>query len=81
MSNIVSTNLLFSILWNNYKKIVSTDGDTGYNKKSYETFYKYISFFEKDGVLTTIENIINTDDVYWISDFLHIFKLARKRLI
>lgn len=62
-------------------KIVATDGDTGYNKKSYETFSKYISIFEKDGFLATIENIIYTDEVYWISDFLHILKLARKRLI
>lgn len=62
-------------------KIVATDGDTGYNKKSYETFSKYISIFEKYGFLKTIENIIYTDDVLWISDFLHIIKLARKRLI
>ena len=62
-------------------KIVATDGDTGYNKKSYETFSKYISIFEKDGFLATIENIIYSDEVFWISDFLHILKLARKRLI
>lgn len=61
---------------------IATDGDTGYNSKAKETFSKYISVFLQKGFLKAVEHIQNSnDEVFWISDFLHLLKLARKQFI
>lgn len=62
-------------------KMISTDGDTSYNSKAKETFSKYILEFFKYGFESAIEKVQNSEDILWLSDFLHLLKLARKQFI
>lgn len=60
---------------------VATDGDDGYNKMADDTFSKYIDEFEQKGFETAVEKIENLNEILWLSDMLHILKLARKYII
>ena len=60
---------------------VATDNDSGYNKEDNDTFLEYFHEFLEKGFDATVHKISQFDKVYWISDFLHIIKLARKYLI
>lgn len=62
-------------------KAVASDGDPGYNEKARETFTKYITIFEKQGFLSAVESMMNSHEIFYISDLLHIIKLARKRIM
>ncbi|KAK8843059.1 hypothetical protein M9Y10_025249 [Tritrichomonas musculus] len=60
---------------------VAMDNDSGYNKEDNDTFLEYFHEFLEKGFDATVHKISQFDKVYWISDFLHIIKLARKYLI
>lgn len=60
---------------------VATDGDEGYDFKADETFSKYITEFEQNGFLGAIEKVEKLKEIFWISDLLHLVKLARKYII
>ena len=62
-------------------KAVASDRDPCYNGKAQETFEKYIHIFEKSGFYATVEYLIKSKEIFYISDLLHIVKLARKRII
>lgn len=62
-------------------KLIATDGDTKYNSKSQQTFSKYIGEFIQNGFLSAIQKVENSEETFWISDFLHLLKLARKQFI
>lgn len=74
---------LVKILKENNINIISvaTDGDDGYNSKTNETFLKYIEEFEKKGFQSAVDKIEKLNDILWLSDMLHIIKLARKYII
>ena len=62
-------------------KLIATDCDTKYNSKSQQTFSKYIGEFIQNGFLSAIQKVENSEETFWISDFLHLLKLARKQFI
>lgn len=64
-----------------FVKAIASDGDSGYNDKANETFKKYINIFKKDGFYAAVEYIMQSKETFFISDLLHIVKLARKRII
>ena len=78
--------LIYNII-DNFKKMdifiiaVAMDNDSGYNKEDNDTFLEYFHEFLEKGFDAAVQKISQFDKVYWISDFLHIIKLARKYLI
>ena len=62
-------------------RAVATDGDPGYNRFAEETFEHFITIFEREGYDAAVEFISQSDIIFWISDFLHLIKIARKRII
>ena len=62
-------------------RAVASDGDPGYNIKADETYEKYIHIFEEKGFYAAVESIMSSNEIFYISDLLHIIKLARKRII
>lgn len=60
---------------------VSTDGNSGYNKKDNDAFLGYSHEFLESCFDSAVNKISKFDKVYWISNFLHIIKLLRKYLI
>lgn len=80
----INTNKIIENLrkFNIFVKAVATDGDSSYNTNASETFSVYIKNLEENVFFSAVESIqTSTNVILYISDFLHLLKLARKRII